>query len=160
MLENFELKETTFPITPYLSNKVAWYGFPELKRKIENTIVRSLSETSRVCTLNRGRIGVGKTHAASFFSNKLNLPNFEDKYSKVYSYIIQSPKEGNKAFIDFFNRVVNAVTFNEIKQCVSRCRQLTGDKVLEENILQTTNNEDVAHVLSQINDDNMLRCKT
>jgi len=160
MLEKFELKETAFPLTPHLSNEVAWYGFPELKKKIKNTIARSLTETSRVCTLNRGQWGVGKTHAASFFSNKLNLPDFEDKYSKVYSYIIESPKETNKAFIDFFNRVVNAVTFNEIKQCVSLCRQLAGDKVLEENILQMTKNEDVAHVLSRINDDNLLMSKT
>src|SRR5436190_22160590 len=116
MFERFNLKDNSFPVTPNEQDGVNWFGFGALKQEFERVMERSSNERLRLCVLNRGKHGAGKTHAAHYFattySNRENL----GAYLRFLSFVMESPKQAQKAFIDFATRFFNAVTFRRLAQ--------------------------------------------
>lgn len=160
MFENFSLKDTAFRLTPEPSDGVPWYGFQALKGRIEQITSRSLREEPRICVLNRGQYGAGKTHAGLHFSHVLSALPHSQQYSKVYSFLIESPKQGNRAFSELFGRIMNAITFREIRDCSEFLQAQVGVEQLFGRLLKTAKNENVAKVLAGLNEENSLMSQT
>ncbi|MFR2159780.1 MAG: hypothetical protein ACLS6N_08550, partial [Alistipes finegoldii] len=79
-IEQLNLKSNPFRLTPSIDSKeIIWAGFPEIKRKIENRIKRSISIPNSSLILNWGEYGSGKTHASRYFNKSvdrhINLTN-------------------------------------------------------------------------------------
>lgn len=66
----FKLQSNPFRLTPALSSEeLIWAGFPELKKRIENRILKAIKIPNSSLILNWGDYGSGKTHAARYFTN-------------------------------------------------------------------------------------------
>lgn len=160
MYERFGLKDTAFPVTPRSADGVKWYGFPILRKRLSRTIRRSLEEPARVCLLNRGRWGAGKTHAAAFFSEPRNLRKPSGcPYDGVRTITVETPKQGGEAFYDLFKRIMNVVTFAAITKTTTTLRNHIGTESLYDALLDASQNEDIAHVLTHVCDDNLLETR-
>ena len=159
MFKMFNLKNDSFPVTPGDLRTVEWYGFKSLKQQFEDSIYGSLSNHSRICVLNRGKMGAGKTNAARFFARDL-LNKKMGLYDKIISIIIEAPKQPNQAFIEFSQRLINAITFNKIFKASKKMRDKNGKEALYTGIMEFTGNEDIAEVLSNIDESNRLESKT
>lgn len=159
MFKVFNLKNDSFPVAPGDLKTVEWYGFKSLKQQFEDSIYGSLSNHSRMCVLNRGKIGAGKTNAARFFSRDL-LSKKMGLYDKIIPIIIEAPKQPNQAFIEFSQRLVNGITFNRIFNASKEMRDKNGKEALYTNIMEFTGNEDIAEVLSNIDESNRLESRT
>jgi hypothetical protein len=160
MFEKFLLKDTAFRLTPEASDGVPWYGFQALKGRIEQIIDRSLGQEPRICVLNRGQYGAGKTHAGLHFAHLLSAFPASRQYSKVYSFLIESPKQGNRAFSELFGRIMNAISFGEIRDCSEFLQAQLGVEQLFSRILKAAKNESVAKVLASLNEGNSLVSQT
>lgn len=153
MFEKFNLKDNSFPVTPSDPNEIRWFGFNNLKREFQTILERSGSEHLRLCVLNRGRLGAGKTHAAQYFSAQYSQQKDVDSYFRFIPIIIESPKQPQKAFVDFSNRLFNAVTFDRIFQASNNLRKLGDANKL---LFDATGSEDIATTLSRIDNNNRL----
>ncbi len=158
MFEMFNLKDDSFPVTP-TGQQQPWFGFKSVKREFDAVFQRSNSETLRLCVLNRGRFGAGKTHAARYFAEKLASKRSTDLYHKFIPVVIESPKQPQKAFVDFSNRLLNAITFRRLARSAQNLRKLIGEEPLFERLLVSTGSEDIASVLSRLDTDNLLVSK-
>lgn len=159
MFKIFNLKNDSFPVTPGDLKTVEWYGFKSLKQQFEDSIYGSLFSYSRICVLNRGKMGAGKTNAARFFSRDL-LNKKMGLYDEIISIIIEAPKQPNQAFIEFSQRFINAITFSKISKASKKMRDKNGKEALYTDIMEFTGNEDIAEVLSNIDESNRLESKT
>ena len=157
MFEKFNLKDSVFPVTPGTHDEIQWFGFNNLKSEFQTILDRSSSEDLRLCVLNRGRLGAGKTHAAQYFSKKYSQPEPVGKYFRFVPIIIESPKQPQKAFLDFSNRLFNSITFHRIVQASDNLRKLGDANRL---LFDATGSEDIAAALSKIDNDNILSTKT
>ena len=159
MFEKFNLKDGAFPLTPSDHDGISWFGFEKLKHEFQTIFERSGSEPSRLCVLNRGRFGAGKTHAAKYFSAQHSQQQDVGNYFQFIPIVIESPKQPQKAFVDFSNRLFNAVTFDRIIQASLNLRRIGDIKRLFSNLLNVTGSEDIATALSKIDNDNRLLTK-
>lgn len=159
MFEKFNLKDGAFPLTPSDHDGISWFGFEKLKHEFQTIFERSGSEPSRLCVLNRGRFGAGKTHAAKYFSAQHSQQKDVGNYFQFIPIVIESPKQPQKAFVDFSNRLFNAVTFDRIIQASLNLRRIGDIKRLFSNLLNVTGSEDIATALSKIDNDNRLLTK-
>ena len=157
MFEKFNLKDSAFPVTPGNHDEIPWFGFKNLKSKFQTILDRSSSEHLRLCVLNRGRLGAGKTHTAQYFSKKYFQPEPVGQYFRFVPIIIESPKQPQKAFVDFSNRLFNAITFHRIVQASDNLRKLGDANRL---LFDATGSEDIAAAFSKIDNDNILSTKT
>lgn len=157
MFEKFNLKDGAFPLIPSDPDKIFWFGFERLKREFQTIFERSSSEDLRLCVLNRGRFGVGKTHAAKYFSAQLSKRKTVGSYFRFIPIIIESPKQPQKAFADFSSRLFDAVTFDRIVQASYNLQKFGN---ANKRLLDATGSEDIAAALSKINDDNRLSTRT
>jgi len=160
MFEGFNLRDNAFPVTPSDEDGTHWFGFSKLKQEFEAVLDRSSMERLRLCVLNRGRFGAGKTHAAHYFVEQYSGRKNIGEYLCFIPIIIESPKQPPKAFIDFSNRLFNAVTFRRIAEVSENMRSLMEPKVLYKKLLEVSGSEDIATVLSQMDDQNLLLSKT
>ncbi len=159
MFERFRLKDNAFPVTPIVADGIKWYGFSKLRKEFQEIIQRSIQETPRVCVLNRGHVGAGKTHAATYFSQEARIRN-NAYYSSVVSIVVECPKQGSGAFYDLFKRIINYVGFENIETALNSCRQTMGEKSLLAELKRISANEDIAHVLAHVTDDNRLATRS
>lgn len=160
MFEIFNLRDDSFPVTPAGQADTPWFGFKALKREFETVLQRSGGETLRLCILNRGIYGAGKTHAASYFSQKLASKRSTEVYQNFTPVLIEAPKQPQKAFADFSNRLLNAITFRRLGRLSENLRTRIGEDALFERLLTATGSEDVALALSGLNEANLLMSKT
>ena len=138
MFEKFNLRDSAFPVTPTDIDETPWFGFNALKSEFENIFDRSSTEQLRLCVLNRGRLGAGKTHAARYFGAKFkNQQNFGNYY-RCISIVIESPKQGQKAFADFTSRLLNAVTFRGIAEASKNLRSFSDSDTVFSKLLEAT----------------------
>src|SRR5437016_9189970 len=100
MFERFNLKDNSFPVTPNDQDKPQWFGFRPLKKEFETIMQRSAEERLRLCVLNRGRLGAGKTNAAHYFVTKYQDKRNVGDYLRFVPIVIESPKQPQKAFVD------------------------------------------------------------
>ena len=160
MFERFNLKDNSFPVTPTDQDKAQWFGFSPLKREFEDAMQRSGTERLRLSILNRGQLGAGKTHAAHYFAAKYATAENIGNYFRFIPLVIESPKQPQRAFIDLASRLFNAITFRRITLASSGLRSLRGAETLFAVLLEATGSEDIATVLSNIEDSNLLLSKT
>ncbi len=160
MFERFNLKDTSFPVTPSDQDKPQWFGFRGLKREFEDAMQRSKVERLRLSILNRGRLGAGKTHAAHYFAAKCAAEQNVGNYLSFIPLVIESPKQPQRAFIDLASRIFNAITFRRISAVSTSLKSLRGNESLYSVLLDATGSEDVATVLSNVDDGNLLLSKT
>lgn len=159
MFEIFNLKDDSFPMTPDDQHETSWFGFKSLKREFDTMFQRSGSEQLRLCVLNRGRLGAGKTHAAHYFAEKLSSRRNIGMYQRFIPLVIESPKQPQKAFVDFATRLQNSITFRRLAQISTDLRELLGETELFNRLLAATGSEDVASVLSTMSEENLLTRK-
>jgi len=159
MFEKFNLRDNAFPVTPIDQDGTPWFGFNPLKQEFETIFEQSKSEQLRLCVLNRGRLGAGKTHAARFFAEKFAEQQPFGNYHRCVSIVIESPKQPPKAFNDFTGRLFNGVTFRRIVAAARNLRSLSNVDVVYAKLLAATGSEDTATVLSRIDDGNLLSSK-
>ena len=159
MFEKFNLKDGAFPVTPSDHDEISWFGLEKLKHEFQTIFERSGSERLRLCVLNRGRFGAGKTHAAKYFSAQHSQQINVGSYFRFIPIVIESPKQPQKAFVDFSNRLFNAVTFDRIIQASLNLRRIGDIKKLFSNLRDATGSEDIATALSKIDNDNRLLIK-
>ncbi len=156
MFEKFKLKDSAFPVTPNDRDEISWFGFERLKREFQNIFERSSTERLRLCVLNRGRLGAGKTHAAKYFFAQHAQQKEVGDYFRFIPIVVESPKQPPKAFVDFSNRLFNAITFNRIVQASHNLRKDGDVESLFSRLLNATGSEDIATALSKIDNDNRL----
>ncbi len=137
-----------------------WFGFERLKAEFEDVFVRSMKEQSRLCVLNRGRFGSGKTHAAKHFNARVFEQEDVGLYHRCVAILVESPKQPNKAFSEFTTRLLNAVTVRRIMEAARNLRAVSDLDEVFTKLLEATGSEDIATVLSRIDDANMLSSKT
>ena len=130
MFEPFNLKDDSFPDHTRGPRQHAVVRFNALKREFETAFQRSASEALRLCVLNRGRFGAGKTHAARYFSEMQEFQPERGSVPRFVPLIIESPKEPQNAFLDFAGRLFNAVTFRRIAQAAENLRATTSNEQL------------------------------
>ena len=89
----FNLKSNPFRLTPALSSdELIWAGFPDLKKRIENRILKAIKIPNSSLILNWGDYGSGKTHAARYFTNLNILSNLNiETYSQYFGKFL--PKD-------------------------------------------------------------------
>ena len=76
----FNLNSNPFCLTlAFSSDVLIWAGFPELKKRIENRILKAIKIPNSSLILNWGDYGSGKTHAARYFTNLNVLSNLKTK---------------------------------------------------------------------------------
>lgn len=160
MFEKFNLKDNAFPVTPTDQDMAHWFGFRALKTEFENVMERSSAERLRLCVLNRGRFGAGKTHAAHYFAAKYETRRSINGYSRFIPLVIESPKQAQKAFLDFATRLFGTVTFRRIAEASQNFAALRGQNQAFSELLKKTGSEDIATVLSTMDDTNLLPPKT
>ena len=159
MFERFNLRDNAFPVTPSAQESTPWFGFRLLKREFEAIFHRSSTEQLRLCVLNRGRLGAGKTHAAQYFAAEFARKEPFGTYHSCVSIVIEAPKQPAKAFVEFTGRLLNEVTFRRIAEASKNLRSLSNADTLFSKLLEATGSEDIATVLSRIDDANLLTSK-
>lgn len=113
----FKLKTNPFRITPAISSEeLIWAGFPEIKKKFENRIKRSIQMPNSGLVLNWGEYGSGKTHAARYFNKCKVLSDIakEIKSKSPYSLVFLLPKGKNPVY-DMFVAIVDKIDIEEIR---------------------------------------------
>jgi hypothetical protein len=159
MFERFNLKDNSFPVTPNEPDGVRWFGFGTVKQEFERVMERSSNERLRLCVLNRGKLGAGKTHAAHYFATTYADRQNVGEYLRFLSFVMESPKQAQKAFIDFATRFFNAVTFRRLAQASQNLRALTGADPVFSELLKSIGSEDIATVLANMSETNLLLSK-
>ena len=160
MFEVFNLRDDAFPITPADRDGTPWFGFEDLKAEFEDVLGRSMKEQPRLCVLNRGRFGSGKTHAAKHFNAKVSAQGGSGPYHRCVPILVEAPKQPAKAFSEFTTRVLNAVTVRRIMDTARNLRTLSNVDEVFARLLEATGSEDIATVLSHVDDPNLLASKT
>ena len=112
----FHLKTNPFRLTPSTdANELVWAGFPEIKRKIEQRIRRSIQIPNTSLILNWGEYGSGKTHAAKYFSKENVLKELAgEDHASPYSITICFPKSKDPVK-DIFIQIVDRINFTELR---------------------------------------------
>ena len=157
MFEKFNLKDSAFPVTHSNQDEIPWFGFNKLKNEFQVILDRSSSEHLRLCVLDRGRLGAGKTHAAKYFSARYSKRKAAGSYFRFIPIVIESPKQPQKAFADFSSRLFDDATFDRIVRASYNLRKLGN---ANKRLLDATGSEDIAAALSKIDDDNRLLTRT
>ena len=160
MFEKFNLSDNSFPVTPGNQVPVRWFGFPSLRQEFERYLYRSTEEALRLCILNRGQLGAGKTHAARYFETLCTSPPTRGPYEYFIPLVIESPKQPRDAFADFAARLINAATFPRITKASENLRLLMGDEGLFSELREATGSEDIAAVLGRLDTSTALRART
>jgi hypothetical protein len=146
--------------TPADLDGTPWFGFERLKAEFEDVFVRSMKEEPRLCVLNRGRFGSGKTHAAKHFNARVSRQEDFGVYHRCVAILVEAPKQPAKAFSEFTTRLLNTVTVRRIMEAAKNLRALSDVDEVFTKLLEATGSEDIATVLSRIDDANVLLSKT
>jgi hypothetical protein len=147
MNDLFKLKENPFRMIPPIdSNEIVWAGFPELKKKLEDRIRRSMQFSNSSLILNWGEYGSGKTHAANYFNQEDILESLGEKKNKKkpFSLKITLPTGKNPVY-DIFVSVVEHLDIQKIR---SDFKGISGE--IKEFIDQYSRNNTIRKILKAI----------
>jgi len=115
---HFKLKDNPFRMTPAIhQDEIIWAGFPELKKKLEKRIVRSMKISSSSLVLNWGGWGCGKTHSANYFNIKSKLEKIAENQSKQQPFSIKITfPTGKKPVGDLFTMIIDHIDIEHIRK--------------------------------------------
>ena len=114
---NFKLQSNPFRMTPGISsNELIWAGFPDLKKKFEDRIKRSMRIPSSSLVLNWGEYGSGKTHAAKFFGKTdiINRLATEASSKPAYHIYVTLPK-GKSPVEETFTSIIDKLDITQLR---------------------------------------------
>ena len=136
----FNLKSNPFRLTPALSSdELIWAGFPDLKKRIENRILKAIKIPNSSLILNWGDYGSGKTHAARYFTNLNILSNLNiETYSLPLPLIINFPRS-KEPVKEIYTQIIDKIDIDDIR------RRLEKAKI------------DIASVLNQVTDNVLIQ---
>lgn len=159
-IQNFtawNLRDNAFPIVP---DTAEWFGFPALKAKYKTQIDRSYQQPVRLCILNRGRFGAGKTNSARYFAKQLSEGGAQHLYAGMIPLIVENPKEHKDAFTELSASIMDALQFSRIAAACQQYRANVGRDVAFNNIRQACGSEDVATALADFAEAKTLPMRT
>lgn len=116
--EKFKLKTNPFRMTPAISSQeIIWAGFPEIKKKFEDRIKKSIKIPNSGLVLNWGEYGSGKTHAARYFNRIDILNEISSKLnsSAPFSIVFTLPK-GKNPVNDIFVSIIDKIDIKTIRE--------------------------------------------
>ncbi len=116
--EAFKLKTNPFWMTPAVnSDELIWAGFPEIKRKFEDRIKRSISIPNTSLILNWGEYGSGKTHASRYFNKESVLQELSGKAGRAmpYSCVIDFPRS-KEPVNDIYTQIIDKLDIKKIRE--------------------------------------------
>jgi hypothetical protein len=120
--ESFKLKTNPFRITPAInSEELIWAGFPELKKKLENRIKRSIFIPNSSLVLNWGEYGSGKTHASRYFNKTDVLRELSDGTRLPFSLNISFPKS-KQPVLDIYTQIIDKIEIRELREQISNSK--------------------------------------
>lgn len=148
----FNLKSNPFRLTPALSSdELIWAGFPDLKKRIENRILKAIKIPNSSLILNWGDYGSGKTHAARYFTNLNILSNLNiETYSLPLPLIINFPRS-KEPVKEIYTQIIDKIDIDDIRRRLEKAKidiasvlnQVT-DNVLIQNIVSLLLNSTVS----------------
>ena len=146
--DKFKLKTNPFRLTPAInSEELIWAGFPEVKRKIENRIKRSIQIPNSSLILNWGEYGSGKTHAARYFNKTNVLRELSENNPLPFSLDIGFPKSKQPVW-DIYTQIVDKINITELRE------QLANKGVKVADVVNSiTDNIFISNVLKLMFDD-------
>lgn len=115
--DRFQLKTNPFRLTPAInSEELIWAGFPEVKKKLENRIKRSIQIPNSSLILNWGEYGSGKTHAARYFNKQIVLQEIADAINQTlpFSLNINFPKS-KQPVLDIYYQIIDKLNIDDIR---------------------------------------------
>lgn len=136
----FKLQSNPFRLTPALSSEeLIWAGFPELKKRIENRILKAIKIPNSSLILNWGDYGSGKTHAARYFTNLNVLSNLKIKTDSLPLPLIINFPRSKEPVKEIYTQIIDKIDIDDIR------RRLEKEKI------------DIASVLSQVTDNVLIQ---
>lgn len=136
----FKLQSNPFRLTPALSSEeLIWAGFPELKKRIENRILKAIKIPNSSLILNWGDYGSGKTHAARYFTNLNVLSNLKIKTDSLPLPLIINFPRSKEPVKEIYTQIIDKIDIDDIR------RRLEKAKI------------DIASVLSQVTDNVLIQ---
>lgn len=136
-LIDLNLKNNPFRLTPPLNpDEIIWVDFEELKNKLEERIKISIKTTPSSIVLNWGSYGIGKTHAALYFSRTKRLEELanELKTKAPKCVKVNLPRTSKDPVQAFLRAFLGQVKSESIKKDFSELKNIfKGDleKILE-----------------------------
>lgn len=136
-LKDLNLKNNPFRLTPPLNpDEIIWVDFEELKIKLEERIKISIKTTPSSIVLNWGSYGIGKTHAALYFSRTKRLEELanELKTKAPKCVKVNLPRTSKDPVQAFLRAFLGQVKSESIKKDFSELKNIfKGDleKILE-----------------------------
>jgi hypothetical protein len=155
LAKRFNLRDNPFGIVPY-PKEIIWANHKKFKAEIENVIRFSIASTpSKFVACVYGDWGIGKSHAARYFSDSRTLEVLakEVGVSSPLSLLIIFPM--SDVFDSLYLDIVEEIGINKIKKMVADVIEETGtlksETALVNNLKGIIQDERLAKVLSRIN---------
>lgn len=118
-----------------------WFGMPELKSKVTEIYSDLLIRKPRQVVLNWGPYGGGKTFTAYHFLQ------YKTKESNVQQIYIRSPKQGNKAGIEFYKSIINYISYRKIRIQIQNLISLFGKEEFFDFLHKRLKSEEIAEAI-------------
>jgi hypothetical protein len=145
------------------SNNLIWAGFKNNKKKLDGIISNSISSGNTNLFLNLSRWGGGKTHTAYYYKSYKNLPiKLDDERESPFHIILNTPKSGDKADLEFFIHLIESFKIRYISKLVQYFRAEYGDEDSLDKLIDWTKSEDLGKIvwlLGEKNDDVVFNAK-
>lgn len=149
--ENLFLKKNPFALVPEKDTEdIFWAGLSGTKEKFEKVFASVYSSKESRVILNVSRWGGGKTHSAFFFTNSNNIP-FDNSVAPI-CIVINSPKEGNTASVEFFKLIIEDLGVDFLSRTIRGVRNSLGDNETLELLKSYSKNDIIARILWYLGD--------
>ena len=143
-------------ITPSISKigqtSLLWAGMPEIKKKISKVYERTLTGSARQVVLNWGPYGGGKTFSACYFLGRHSVSR-KNEIGLSQAYIF-CPKEGARAPTEFFQNVLDFISYSKIRKQVGIMIERMGENRLFEFINSTIRSEEFTKAILMLGSSN------
>lgn len=131
---------------PLEAEATVWADMEKARKHLEQIISTSLFSGVTQVILNRSAWGAGKTHAARYFSNENNvrIPPFDGWIKCIYT---RTPKEPEQAVQLFFERILEELRWQSIRQWIEKANKELGKTEALEFFFSITRDSDLAQAI-------------
>jgi hypothetical protein len=152
--EKIGFKKNPFNVIPSIEpNNLIWANFKDNKKRFDDIISSSLTNSESKVILNVSRYGGGKTHTSYYYSQNSNLPEIDESYEYPLHVIINTPKEGKEAVNEFFIKTIEGFSLTSIEEVVYNFRNSFENESNSLNHIQKiANSEDLGRIIWYLGD--------